>query len=174
VVAKAHPLGCAVEAEMSAPPGIDGDLSTAPEELHLTDPAHARAFVEETGVDCLAVNVGQAHLHGREKVHLRLDLVEDLRREVPVPLVLHGASSIERADLAAAIRLGVRKINVGSVLKQRFLSALREGCAAVPPDANPYEALGSGFQQDLLTRGRVAEREVVEELLHLFGSAGKA
>jgi fructose/tagatose bisphosphate aldolase len=174
VVAKAHAVGAAVEAEMSAPPGIDGDLFVAPDELHLTDPAHARAFVDETGVDCLAVNVGQAHLHGREKVHLRLDLIEDLRREVSVPLVLHGASSVEREDLAAAVRLGVRKINVGSVLKQRFLNALREGLATTPLDANPYEALGSGFEQDLLARGRLAMREVVEELLHLFGSAGQA
>ncbi len=174
VLAKARPLDIAVEGEIGAPPGVDGGLTSAPEELHLTDPARARAFVEETGVDCLAVNVGQAHLHGRAKVHLRLDLLEDLRRQVPVPLVLHGASSVEPDDLAAAVRLGVRKINVGSVLKQRYLAALCEGCAALAPDANPYEALGSGFEQDLLARGRIAMREAVEDLLRLFGSAGQA
>ena len=70
--------------------------------------------------------------------------------------------------------LGVRKINVGSVLKQRYLAALRTGCGEIGPDANPYEVLGSGFPEDVLALGRLAMREVVEDLMRLLGSAGHA
>jgi fructose-bisphosphate aldolase class II len=107
-------------------------------------------------------------------VRLRLDLVEALRDTVPVPLALHGASSIAPADLQTAIALGVRKINVGSVLKQSYFAALAEGCAQVGPEANPYEIIGSGYPQDVLARGRLAMQQTVEQWMGLLGSAGKA
>ena len=56
-------------------------------------------------------------------------------------------------DLQAAIGIGVRKINVGSRLKQTFLGALREACRAVSEGANPYEAIGSGIDGDVLLAG---------------------
>jgi len=161
---RAHRLGAAVEGEMAALPGVDGELEAMPEELRLTDPDRARAFVADTGVDCLAVNIGQAHLHGRRRVPLRLDLLARLREALPVPLAVHGASSISPDDFRQAIPLGLRKINVGSVLKQRYLAALQQACARVEPDANPYEVLGSGQAQDVLTSGRLAVQETVEEI----------
>ena len=68
VVAYAHAAGVAVEAEMASPPGLSASLDTAPADLHLTDPAAAAAYVAATGIDALAVNVGQVHLHGRDQV----------------------------------------------------------------------------------------------------------
>jgi ketose-bisphosphate aldolase len=174
VADKAHSVGCAVEAEMNALPGVGGHLTAQPQDLRLTSPEQARGFVEQTGVDALAVNVGQLHLHGRQQVRLDLDRLERLSGTVNVPLVLHGASSIHREDLAAAIRLGVRKINVGSELKQTYYNALRAACMQTAADANPYDMIGSGLAADVLIAGRLAMQHKVEEYMRLFGSAGRA
>ena len=97
-----------------------------------------------------------------------------LKKVVPAPLVLHGATSVHRADLVEAVRLGVRKINVGSVLKRTYFEALRQACASVDDAYNPYEVIGSGLPTDVLTKGRLALQQTVEELMRLFGSAGRA
>ena len=106
-------------------------------------------------------------------VRLDLDRLRRLRA-LSVPLVLHGGSSIDAADLRAAIEIGVRKINVGSRLKQTYFNALRRACADVDATANPYEVIGSGLAQDVLVPGRLALQRDVERWMHLFGSAGKA
>jgi fructose-bisphosphate aldolase class II len=74
-----------------------------------------------------------------------------------------------------AIRLGIRKVNVGSVLKRSFFEALWGACGRVASDDyNPYEIVGSGLDNDVLAVGRLALQETVEDLMRLFGSAGKA
>ena len=173
VVLKAHQAAVAVEGEVAALAGVAGELSTLPGDLRLTHPEQARAFVEQTGVDALAVNVGQVHLHGRQAVRLNLERLAALQEAVSVPLVLHGATSIHRADLEAAVRLGVRKINVGSLLKRTYFEAMRRACSTVGDAYNPYEVIGSGLANDVLAQGRLAMQQTVEELMCLFGSAGR-
>ena len=173
VVDKAHPRGVAVEGEMTSLPGVGGELSAAPQEMHLDNPQLARSFVEYTGVDAFAVNIGQAHLHGRSDVRLNLSRLDELRKMVPVPLVLHGATSISQSDIKEAIRLGVRKINVGSTLKRSYFEAIRRACSRIGEDYNPYEVVGSGLEKDVLTAGRLALQEKAQELMSLFGSAGR-
>lgn len=174
VVERAHPAGAAVEAEMAALPGLGGDLAAIPVDLHLTDPAQAAAFVALTGIDALAVNIGQAHLHGRGQVRLDFARLAALRQAVPVPLVLHGATSVARDDLAAAAGAGIGKINVGSIIKRAFFEAMRRASVAAGEMYNPYDVLGSGFSTDVLAAGRRAMQAVVEDLMRLFGSSGKA
>jgi fructose/tagatose bisphosphate aldolase len=174
IVEKAHPLGVAVEGELTSLPGVGGELVAAPHTMCLDDPGLARSFVEETGVDAFAVNIGQAHLHGRSRVRLNLARLAELRKALSVPLVLHGATSVSRSDLKEAIRLGLKKINVGSILKRSYFEALRRACSSVGEDYNPYEVVGSGLQKDVLTAGRVALQKTVQELMSLFGSAGRA
>jgi ketose-bisphosphate aldolase len=174
VVSAARPAGAAVEGEAVALPGVAGSLAALPADLRLTEPHAAREFVEQTGVDAFAVNIGQAHLHGRRQVRLNLDHLSELYRSIPVPLVLHGSSSVQPADIRPAIDLGIRKINVGSRLKQSYFEAVRMACASVGADYNPYEVVGSGLRSDILTAGRVALTKTAEELLVLFGSAGQA
>lgn len=173
VVEKAHARGVAVEGEMNALPGIHGEPEVG-DPLLMDDPLTARTFVERTGVDALAVNVGQVHTHGRNQMRLDLERLAELRQAVPVPLVLHGATSIYPPDLVEAIRLGVRKINVGSILKRTYFETLREAGNRVGDSYNPYDVMGSGFPEDVLTQARVAVQERIAELMHLFGSAGKA
>jgi fructose/tagatose bisphosphate aldolase len=174
IVEKAHPMNVAVEGELTSLPGVGGELSAAPERAYVDDPGLARTFVEQTGIDAFAVNIGQAHLHGRSKVSLNLAHLAELRKMVSVPLVLHGATSVSRSDLREVIRLGIRKINVGSILKRSYFEALRRACSSISEDYNPYEVVGSGLQKDVLTAGRVAVQGTVQELMSLFGSAGRA
>jgi fructose/tagatose bisphosphate aldolase len=175
MVVEAHAAGVAVEAELDALAGVAGDLGQAGgQDLRLTDFGQARDFVEQTGIDALAVNVGQIHLHGRKPVGLDLARLKVLA-ELPIPLVLHGATSVTSGDLASAVRLGVAKINVGSRLKQSYFAALRQAAlAAGEHPANPYEVIGSGLASDVLMAGRLAMQRDVERLMGLFESAGKS
>jgi fructose/tagatose bisphosphate aldolase len=170
----AHAASVAVEGEPHSLPGVAGDLLSAPGERHMTDPVRARQFVEETGIDAIAVNVGQAHLHGRGEVRLDLGRVAELKRALTVPLVLHGATSVSRDDLGEAIRRGVRKINVGSALKRACMESMRAVLADIGPDYNPYEVVGSGLPSDVMVACRRAVQEVSRVYMELFGSSGKA
>jgi fructose/tagatose bisphosphate aldolase len=174
VAQKAHRLGAAVEGETAALPGVAGMLAEPLTEAPLTGVEEALDFVNETGVDALAVNLGQMHLHGRQEVSLDLDLLGELRRAISVPLVLHGATSVCREDLSAAAKVGVRKINVGSLLKKTYFEALREACNEIGEPYNPYLVMGSGLDGDVLAAARRALRDVVVDLMNLFGSTGKA
>jgi fructose/tagatose bisphosphate aldolase len=174
VTQKAHAAHAAVEAEIMALPGVAGSLDVMPPHLLMTDVEEARKFVEQTGIDALAVNVGQVHLHGRQAVNLNLEHLAKLRANLGVPLVLHGATSVVRHDLAQAIHLGVCKINVGSALKQSYLNALRAACAELGADYNPYEVMGSGLEKDVLTGARLALQKTVEDWMLLLGSARQA
>jgi fructose/tagatose bisphosphate aldolase len=173
VVRRAHAAGAAVEGEPAPLAGVAGDLTETPADRRLTDPGAARHFVEQTGVDALAVNVGQAHLHGRRVCRLDLGRLAELRKAVSVPLVLHGASSADPGDLREAVLLGVRKVNVSSRLKQAYFQALRLACDAQRDCANPYEVVGSGLDRDVLIAARLAGQAVVEEFMHCLGSSGR-
>ncbi|KAB1654801.1 class II fructose-bisphosphate aldolase [Pseudoclavibacter chungangensis] len=90
-----------------------------------TDPDEARAFVEATGVDALAVAVGSSHQMVDRTAQLDLDLVERLRVAVPVPLVLHGSSGVPDTGIRLGIAAGLRKINVSTQLNKAFTSGVR-------------------------------------------------
>ena len=174
LVDEAHRQSVAVEGEMTPLAGVQGEVITSAERSHGMDCEQAVAFVQRTGVDALAVDVGQAHFHGRARVRLDFDRLAALEDVVHVPLALHAASSVDRDDLAKAARRGICKINVGSILKQAYFDALRRACMEVGDDYHPYEVIGSGLSDDVLSVGRMALQTTVEDLMRLFGSAGKA
>ena len=163
----------AVEGELQALPGVAAGLATKPAAVSLTGPDEAARFVEQTGVDSLAVSLGQAHLHGRVKLELDLDRLAAIRGRVGVPLVLHGATSVDDGSIQAGIRIGLRKINVGSALRRAFFAGVVSKVAQVGEDYNPYEVLGSGRGDDLMLAGKLAMKSVVKEKILLFGSAGQ-
>ena len=174
IVAKAHPASVAVEGEVKALPGVLLGVSAVPDDLHLTDATQAREFVEFTGIDSLAVNVGQVHVHGRREIKLDLARLAELRKEIHIPLVLHGGTSISPEDVGEAINLGIRKINLGSALKKSYFDGLRNACAQINGDFNPYEVVGSGMEKDVLAAGRTSLQKTVERFMKIYRSAGKA
>ncbi len=164
----------AVEAEMAALPGVASGLEEPPDDLELTDPDAATQFVADTGVDALAVSLGNVHLHGRRQVGLDIERLQAIRQCVRVPLVLHGATSVADGAIRAAVAAGIRKINIGSGVRSAFYRALRSRIGSAEESYNPYEVIGSGLDRDVLLAGRMAVRDFVCEKMQVFGSAGRA
>ena len=118
----AHSHDVAVEAEIGELPcGVSGQ---ADGKGRLTDPEMASRFVEETGVDLLAVSAGNVHVMVNGEQDLDLDLLAEINERISTPLVLHGGTGITASSLKRAIPLGVVKVNYGTYLKQRYINAI--------------------------------------------------
>jgi ketose-bisphosphate aldolase len=166
----AHQRGAAVEAEIGQlPSGASGEVK---DDGQMTDPAVAARFVQATGVDLLAVSVGNVHVMLRGERELDLERLARIHEHVAVPLVLHGGTGIPGLALREAIRRGVVKVNYGTYLKQRYLKAVF--FALEKGNANPHEILGLGGDRDLMVAGRIAVRDAVLERIELLGCCGKA
>jgi ketose-bisphosphate aldolase len=174
VVRKAHLNKVAVEAEIASLPGAGEFISKKPDDFNYTHADSAKNFVEETMIDLLAVNIGQAHLHGKQKVRLDMDRLREIKKVVNIPLVLHGMSSVDEEDVKESIKNGINKVNISSLLKQAYLGSIKKDVSGLNPDINPYLIVGSGFRQDINTRACIKVQEVVEKIMTLLGSAGKA
>jgi fructose-bisphosphate aldolase, class II len=122
----AHAHGIYLEAELGEIGGKDGAHAPGVR----TDPAEAAEFVAATGVDALAVAVGSSHAMTDRTAALDHTLIAELARAVPVPLVLHGSSGVPDAELSQAVRAGMTKINIGTILNVEFTAAVRETLAA--------------------------------------------
>ncbi|MCX6810701.1 MAG: class II fructose-bisphosphate aldolase [Candidatus Berkelbacteria bacterium] len=123
VVDLAHKYGACVEAEV----GVVGRGEEGREKIlaKYSDPDQAADFVKLTGVDSLAVSVG--NIHGApENEKLDIELLKKIRGLVSVPLVLHGASGVTRPDIAAAIKNGIRKINIDTQLRHAFKESIEK------------------------------------------------
>src|ERR1700722_13271542 len=107
----AHARDVAIEAEIGELPSEEGPGIPS-------DPRVAAAFVAATGVDLLCVSVGNEEIKLNGRAPLDLVRLAAIHGSVDVPLVLHGGSGIEDESLKQAIRLGVRKINFGTYMKQ--------------------------------------------------------
>jgi fructose-bisphosphate aldolase class II/tagatose 1,6-diphosphate aldolase GatY/KbaY len=117
-----------VEGELGGLTG-DEDASSNAVAGTLTDPDQAAEFVQRTGVDALAAAVGTVHGFTTTPMHVNLDLVRAIAAVVDVPLVLHGASGLSDAELAATVAAGVAKVNVNAEVRRAYLDALRAGLA---------------------------------------------
>jgi ketose-bisphosphate aldolase len=170
IVAYAHARQVAVEAELGELPWGKAGADAHPGQL--TDPDVAARFVDDTGVDLLAVSVGNVHVQMTGEADLDWERLAALGSRVPVPLVLHGGTGIAPQSLRAAIRLGVAKVNYGTYLKQAYLKAVRS--AVSQEFADPHDLLGRGGPRDVLVAGRLAVRDAVLERIGLLGCCGKA
>lgn len=163
VVRAAHAVGAAVEAEL----GHVGTGRTYKEFGALgkgfTEPDAVVRFVDETGVDFLAVAVGTAHGLYDGEPKLALDLLGAIRERVEIPLVLHGGSGLSDAQFRSAVAAGISKINIFTNLAVEAGRRLREHAAA--EDASFFTMTG---------QVRAAFRDQCERLLDVFGAAGKA
>jgi fructose/tagatose bisphosphate aldolase len=172
LVRLAHGRGVAVEAELGVLPfGVAGHDGIA---AAMTDPDQAAAFVQETGVDVLAVSTGNVHILVDGQQNLDLAQLAAIRKKVDVPLALHGGSGITARSLTDGIAIGVAKVNYGTYLKQRCLTTIRRALAEANGNPNPHEILGGGGRADLLMNVRQAVRDAVLERIGLLGCCGKA
>ncbi|MFM7321347.1 MAG: class II fructose-bisphosphate aldolase [Armatimonadota bacterium] len=170
---EAHRRGATVEAEFGRLPDAVGEgIDTSGSSL--TDPEDAARFVEATGADFLAVSVGNVHLLSGGQSPLDLDRLRAIHARVPVPLVLHGGTGIPAAAVPDAVRAGVAKFNVGTVLKKTWYEALRAAVATQPERPDVHALLGSHKPADLHAGPAAAMEAVVRERIRVYGSSGKA
>ncbi|MEU2857401.1 ketose-bisphosphate aldolase [Streptomyces mirabilis] len=158
----AHAQGLWIEAELGAVGGKNGER---PLDAHApgarTDPAEARAFVADSGVDALAVAIGSSHAMTTRTAALDHDRLKRLTAALEVPLVLHGSSGVPDDELAAAVAGGIAKVNVGTALNIAMTGAVREFLAAHP------EAVDS---RKYLSVGREAMAGTVARLIRVLGA----
>lgn len=112
VVKVAKQYGATVEAELGLVGGSeDGSCDHG---IRCTNPDDAKVFCERTGIDALAVAIGNAHGNYPVAPKLAFDVLEEIHKNVDVPLVLHGGSGITDADFQKAISLGIVKVNIAT------------------------------------------------------------
>lgn len=112
VVEKARKYGATVEAELGLVGGSeDGSCDHG---IRCTDPDDAVVYARETGIDALAVAIGNAHGNYPVAPTLAFDVLEKIHEKVDIPLVLHGGSGITDKDFQKAISLGIRKVNIAT------------------------------------------------------------
>lgn len=161
----AHARGVAVEAEID-------ELPCGEEEGSESDPGVAEEFVRSTGVDLLAVSVGNEHMKVSGSAPLNLERLNQIKRRVKIPLVLHGGSGIQNGSLRDAVSAGIRKVNYGTYIKQRYLSSVP--IAMSQRIMNPHELLGDGGPRDAIAIGRRTVRDAVLERIEVLGCVGQA
>jgi fructose-bisphosphate aldolase class II len=187
VVAVAHAKGVSVEAELGKLAGVE-ERSVEEKDAILTDPETAKDFVEQTGVDTLAVAIGTSHGAYKFKSEAKLDIdrLKVISEKVSIPLVLHGASSVPQAliekackfggqlseakgipesEIKKAIALGVAKVNVDTDLRLAFTGSVREVLSTSPKEFDPRKILGPAKE---------AMKQVAKSKMQLFGSSAKA
>ena len=117
-----HPKGITVEGEIGAVGKCDSSTAEGSRGSRLTDPDEAAEYARITGVDCLAVSIGNAHGAYIKLPQFDVDRLAKIREKVKIPLTLHGGTGTPDADLRTAISLGMAKVNVATAL----ISAYRE------------------------------------------------
>lgn len=118
IVKIAHERGVTVEGELGAVMDLEGSIEGEPDSLsgkpedYYTDPDVAYDFVSRTGVDALAVSVGNAHGAYKFPPKLDFDRIDAINKRLSIPLVLHGGSGLTDEDFRRAISLGIAKVNI--------------------------------------------------------------
>lgn len=142
-------VGGFVEAELGRLSGTEDGLTVAEFEARLTDPAQAADFVQRTGVDFLAVCIGNIHGIYHGEIHLDFERLAAIRAAVSIPLVLHGTSGLPKAILRKAISLGVVKFNINTALREVFVTSFRnsKGDELLPILRNCVDAMQQTAQE---------------------------
>jgi fructose-bisphosphate aldolase, class II len=165
VVALAKPHGVTVEAELGKLVGTEGGKSLSDAEAAQTDPGQARAFVEQTQIDALAVAIGTVHGFYQFAPKLNLDRLKKISDRISIPLVLHGGSGTPDDQVRQTIGLGIAKINICT----EFLAAYGRAFSS--------EQAKAGFKYSvpaLFGPAKNAGRELALSKIKLFSNGARS
>lgn len=164
VVEAAHAVGISVEAELGTIGATDSYGETGSRDIIYTDPDDALRFVQETGVDSLAVAIGTRHGLYPDDLppRLKLDLLDKIKSKLEIPLVLHGGSDNPDEEIREAVKRGINKVNISSDIKAAYFMRMREVLA------------DTGLREPNVIEPPCEEalRECAAHKIELFGSAG--
>lgn len=167
VVHYCHMLGISVEGELGTIGNTGVTIEGGMTDVLYTDPSDAEIFVEQTGIDTLAVAIGTCHgLYPKGVVpKLRMDVLKAITNVVTIPLVLHGGSGNPDKEIAEAVKIGIQKVNISSDYKSAFFDAAR----------NILTQPNSGWDPNNLFPSCIeAGKAVLKQKMELLGSAGAA
>ncbi|MEU8235503.1 ketose-bisphosphate aldolase [Actinoplanes sp. NPDC048967] len=166
VTESAHALGLSVEGELGTIGANDSYAEAGAATIIYTDPDDAVTFVEQTGVDSLAIAIGTYHgfFPAHLKPELKLDLLKEIKGRVGIPLVLHGGSNNPDDEIAEAARTGINKINISTDIKVAYHNKMREVLGNDPKVREP-----NAIQPACIDAMKVVAAQKIE----LFGAAGK-
>lgn len=165
VIEVARAVGVSVEAELGKIGGTEDDIHVDDKDALFTNPDEAKEFVERTGVDALAVAIGTAHGQYKGVPQLDFARLQKIRALVNIPIVLHGSSGVPDEAISQAIKLGVRKVNIDTNIREAFVQACRDVLDKDAAEIDPRKVLGPA---------REATAKIIREKIRLFGSSGKA
>lgn len=155
----AHACGVSVEAELgSIAAGDKSHEGSADDKEVYTDPKLAKEFVEITKVDALAVSVGTVHGLYKGKPNIRFDILEEINKEVGIPLVMHGGSGIPEEDILKSIANGISKINVNTEIATYAV----EQTAKYLQEKQPHFSVLSLKQEEFV-------KDIVKKYIAFFG-----
>jgi ketose-bisphosphate aldolase len=163
VVDYAHERGVLVEGEVGRikGAGVEGIYNGND---FLAQVEEVVAFVRESGVDSLAVGIGTAHGFYQGKPEIHFDRLEEIDAAVSVPLVLHGGTGIPQADVRRAVRGGINKVNVGTIIHCTYMNAVRAELQRLGENA---------YTLDVMKPARAAVREEVKKWIRVCLADGK-
>jgi fructose-bisphosphate aldolase class II len=166
VADSAHVLGVSVEGELGTIGANDSYAEAGAAEIIYTDPDDAVTFVEQTGVDSLAVAIGTFHgfYPAHLKPELKLDLLKEIKSRVQIPLVLHGGSNNPDDEIREAARIGINKINISTDIKVAYHDKMREVLGSDSKVREPNAIQPACIE---------AMKAVAAQKIELFGAAGK-
>lgn len=164
VIKLARPKGVTVEGEI----GHVGAAGTTAVEgfgaSSLTEPEEAARYAVETGVDALAVSIGNAHGEYTRLPKIDFERLAEIKKAVKVPLVLHGGSGTPDNDLRKAIELGIKKVNVATELAVAYRTTIMMKWGE---NKNTWPPI-------VLNEATRTMEKVVEKWIRLTGAEGKA
>jgi fructose-bisphosphate aldolase, class II len=166
IVDAAHAVGVSVEGELGTIGKTDNEAEDGTATIIYTVPDDAVKFIEATGVDSLAIAIGTCHgiYPPHMKAELKLDLLQEIKAKVGIPLVLHGGSNNPDDEIGKSVSLGINKINISSDIKVSYHLKMRE----VMADVGLREP--NTIQPPCIAAMKVTAAEKIE----LFDATGKA
>ena len=169
----AHKNSVEVEAEFgSLPDYLGGEIVDA--KSYMTDPAEAKKFVEETGIDCLAVAIGNVHLLTKGSANIDIQRLKEIRSQVSLPIAIHGGTGFPDNQIKEAIANGVAKFNVGTRLKTDYLKSVKEYVTSLDDNCFVHDIVGSHKKSDFLEVGKDSIKANARKFIKLYGSGGMA
>lgn len=165
VVKMAHAMGIPVEGELGTVGGKEDNHSVSENEKTYTDPAEVEEFAKLTQVDSLAVGIGNAHGFYKGVPELKFDILEETKKRVSIPIVLHGASGIPDEDVKKATGLGICKVNFATELRDAYSKGVKEYLAANPDTFDPKKYGAAGKE---------SVKKLVMHKIEVCNCAGKA
>ncbi|MFA5962237.1 MAG: class II fructose-bisphosphate aldolase [Parcubacteria group bacterium] len=167
VVGFCHENGVDVQGELGNVPYLgEAQMGEIDWDEYMTDPMQAKTFVDETGIDALAVAIGNAHGFLKERAQPDFDRMEMINKNINIPFILHGASDWENGRVVSAIKNGISCFNVDTAIRIAFVNNLINS-------VNEQGELGFDLRK-LLGGARDAVKETVKYKIKIFGSDGKA